>query len=189
MPSIADVLVLPPAIMVEGPIELLDDATLVVYGISFDFSYTPELVMGYSEGDMVAIEGAVNPGDGTFIIISIAPAESSELPRPSLTYIPETGQSESESTEGAEPVATDGEQLADNTNPDTLVDPSNPLSDAGSSDSPVANPPDSGSDGDGNNDNSCDGDGNSGHGNNPNNEDCDNPGKGNPTNHRREPGN
>lgn len=85
IPSIHDVLALPPTLVIEGSIESLETETLTIYGLVFTFAHDTTLIEGYSIGDTVYIEGSGNPYDtATYLILSIEPVIDIVVDRPVL---------------------------------------------------------------------------------------------------------
>ncbi|MDQ7035755.1 MAG: hypothetical protein Q9P01_13250, partial [Anaerolineae bacterium] len=86
IPSIHEVLQLPPTLVIEGPIETLETETLTIYGLVFTFAHDTTLIEGYSIGDTIYIEGTGNPFNSTaYLIISIEPVIDTDIDRPALT--------------------------------------------------------------------------------------------------------
>lgn len=72
--NLADVMQLPAAVMIDGPITSLEDETLIIFNMTFTYDYDPILLDNYEVGDMVHIDGAENPYDNdTYLILNIEP--------------------------------------------------------------------------------------------------------------------
>jgi hypothetical protein len=80
--TLVDIFELPPALVLEGPIETLEDNAVVIYDLTFNYDHDTTLLNGYRVGDTVHIEGAVNPYTDAYVILSIEPVYDGTPNRP-----------------------------------------------------------------------------------------------------------
>jgi hypothetical protein len=80
--SLVNIFELPPALVLEGPIQTLEDNAVIIYDLTFNYDHDTTLLNGYRVGDTVHIEGAVNPYTDAYVILSIEPVYDGTPNRP-----------------------------------------------------------------------------------------------------------
>jgi hypothetical protein len=80
--TLVNIFELPPALVLEGPIQTLEDNVVIIYDLTFNYDHDTTLLNGYRVGDTVHIEGAVNPYTDAYVILSIEPVYDGTPNRP-----------------------------------------------------------------------------------------------------------
>jgi len=155
---------LPPAVVIEGLVEAMDDTSVTIFGVQFDIRHNPALLDRIRVGDNVRVEGAVliDESNMTFVALDLILAEEAEIPlrliQVSAPPTQENGSSsDSENSNAFNPPPAQNQEPGQN----AVILPN-----------PVGNPADQ------NALDTSDEDHDRGHGNDADGADVDNPGKG-----------